>query len=140
MIAMRGRALAAAVVCAAIGALTACAPGGIACPAIGFVYGDPVVLQISPELLGDGAALACLGEGCDVAEVVLDGDGRGEIPQEPPYFPADTIGINPGDQVRVVITDGSGEIVRDEQVEIPYASESGGLCPAPVEFQPVIVS
>lgn len=138
---MRLRPLVAVLALVGISALTACVPPGLACPAIGFVYSAPVVLEVDPDLVGDGTAAACFGDECEAAELALDADGRGRVPQEPPYFPEGTIGINPGDGIRVVITDGAGEVVRDERFEIPYKSTAEPTsCPAPVGFQPVVVS
>lgn len=125
-----------------VGALTlvACVPPGVACPAIGYVYAAPVVVQIEPDLVGDGTLAACLGAQCEAAAIVPSEAGRWEVPQETPYAPADTIGLDPGDSIRLVITTSTGEVVRDEWVEIPYTSHSDGFCPGPVEFHPVELS
>lgn len=121
--------------------LTACAPPLVACPAIGFVYADPVVLEISADLLGDGTVAACIGEDeCEPAPVTPSTDGRWEVPQESPYAPEDTIGLNVDSRIRIVITNGAGEVVKDEWMKIPSTRTSNGPCPGPIEFQPVVVS
>ena len=119
--------------------LGACAPLVPVCPAIGFVNPGPVTIEVAPALtVGDLAA--CFGGGCIPAALPLDGDGRGELPLDPPYV-GDTsiVSIEPGTTMRVVITDRDGIVTRDLQVEIPYTSE-GGSCPGPVTFGPVVIS
>lgn len=131
---------AAAAVLAGSLALTACVPPGIACPAIGFVYSAPVIIEASPDLVGNGSLAACLGDDCEPALVKPAEPGKWEVPQEPPYAPQDTIGLDLGAGIRVVIVDASGATIRDEWIEIPYTSSSDGRCPGPVEFQPVVVT
>ena len=119
--------------------MTACVPPGIACPAIGYVYTAPVIVEIGAGLDDGGIVAACLGEECEPAAIARNQDGVWEVPQEPPYTSAETTGLSPGDGIHIVITTGSGEVVRDEWVEVPYTG-SGGFCPGPVEFQPVVIS
>lgn len=137
---MRVPKIAAAAVLTGSLALTACVPLGIACPTIGFVYTAPVIIEISPDLVGNGSLAACLGEGCEPAPVAPVEAGKWEVPQEPPYVPQDTIGIDPGARIRIAIVDAFGTTIRDEWFEIPYTSSSDGFCPGPVEFQPVVVT
>lgn len=132
----------AAVPAALVGALTlsSCVPPGIACPAIGFVYAAPVVVEVDQALIGDGSLAACLGDDCEPALIEPVDAGRWEVPQEPPYAPGDTIGLDDGDGIRIVITDVDGGIVRDDWYEIPYTGGSDGFCPGPREYQSVIIS
>jgi len=119
--------------------LGACAPLVPACPAIGFVNPGPVTIEVAPALTV-GEVAACFGDGCTPAPLPLDGDGRGELPLEPPYArDTDAMSIEPGTTVRVVITDRDGVVTRDLQIEVPYTSE-GGSCPGPVTFGPVVIS
>ncbi|MFE5410933.1 hypothetical protein [Microbacterium sp. NPDC056569] len=131
---------AAAAVLTGVLALSACVPPGVACPAIGYVIEGPVVIEISPNLVGDGSVAACLGDDCEPALVAPVEAGRWEVPQEPPYAPQDTIGLDLGAGVRVAIIDASGVSIRDEWFEIPFTSSSDGFCPGPVEVQPVVVT
>lgn len=121
--------------------LTACAPPLVVCPTIGFVYAAPVVVEISADLLGGGTVSACIGgEDCEPAPVSPGRDGRWEVPQESPYAPEDTIGLNVDSRIRIVITDGAGEVIRDKWMRIPSTGTTRGRCPGPIEFQPVVVS
>lgn len=117
--------------------LTACVPPGVACPAIGYVYDGPVMVESSPDLVGDGTLSACFGAECEAAAVAPDPAGHWEIPQEPPYAPANTISLAPGTSIRVVITTSAGDVTRDEWIEVPYTRQSVGSCPGPVDFHPV---
>lgn len=137
---MRTRRLPALAVLAASIALTGCASQPVACPAIGFVYPDPVIVQIDPTVVGAGTVAACLGEGCQPVALEPTARGRWEVPPEPPFAPKGTIGVDPGAGIRIAVLDAAGTTVRDEWFEIPYTSRSNGACPAPVEFQPVVVS
>jgi hypothetical protein len=119
--------------------LAGCVPPGIACPAIGFVYVGPVLLDIDAAQVADGGVAACLGQECEPVPVARGDDGGWSVPQEPPYVGTDTIGLNPAAGVRVVITDASGAIVRDRWSEIPSTSTSDGFCPGPAEYGPVVV-
>lgn len=130
---------AAAALLAASLALAACVPPGVACTTIGYVYTAPVAIEASPSLVGDGTLSACFGEACAPALVESIAPGKWEVPQEPPYAPENTIGIDPGDGIRIAITDSSGFTIRDEWLEIPYTGDSESVCPGPVEFQPVVV-
>ncbi|MCK6066525.1 MULTISPECIES: hypothetical protein [Microbacterium] len=121
-------------------ALSACVPPGVACPAIGFVLSDPVVIEIDPDLVGGGSVAACLGDDCEPALVASVDPGKWEVPQEPPYAPQDTIGLDLGAGIRVAIVDAAGATIRDEWFEIPFTSSSDGVCPGPVEVQPVVVT
>ncbi|MDQ1122231.1 hypothetical protein [Microbacterium trichothecenolyticum] len=120
--------------------LVACTPPVLACPAIGFVYTDPVKLEISSEALGDGSVAACFGSGCEPTAIVRGEDGTWEVPPVAPYVASDTVGLDPGDHIRIVVVDGSGEVTRDEVIEIPYTTTSDGFCPGPIEFHPVVLS
>ncbi|WP_375385927.1 hypothetical protein [uncultured Microbacterium sp.] len=137
---MRFRVFAATALLLAIAALAACVPPGVACPAIGYVYMSPVKVEISADLVGNGTVAACFGAECEPAAIAPSRDGGWEVPPEPPYAAADTIGLYPGAGIRIVIVDGSGEVVRDEWIEIPYTSTSNGSCPGPVDFHSVAVS
>ncbi|EIC06716.1 hypothetical protein [Microbacterium sp. A1-JK] len=121
-------------------ALSACVPPGVACPAIGFVLSGPVVIEISPDLVGDGSVAACLGDDCEPASIEPVEPGKWEVPQEPPYAPQDTVGLDLDAGIRVAIIDASGAIIRDEWFEIPFTSNADGVCPGPVDVQPVIVT
>lgn len=136
---MRRRLPGAMVALAAGAMLTGCAPLVPVCPAIGFVNRGPVVIEVAPALAAATVA-ACIGDGCTPAALPLDGDGRGQMSPEPPYVRGTgLVSIDPGTNVRVVITGTDGVVVRDREIEIPYRSE-GGSCPGPVSFQPVVVS
>ena len=140
---MRFRAIPATVVLVAAATLAACVPAvppPFACPAIGYVYTEPVKVEIGADLVGNGTVAACFGADCEPAAIAPNKDGSWEVPPEPPYIAADTIGLVPDAGLRLVITDGSGAVTRDEWFEIPYTTESHGLCPGPLEFQPVVVS
>jgi hypothetical protein len=120
--------------------LTACVPPGVACPAIGFVYTAPIVIEMSADLIGDGTLAACLGESCEPAAIAPVEPGKWEVPQEPPYAPEDTIGLDAGAGIRIVVIDASGTTIRDDWFEIPFARSSDGPCPGPGEFLPVVVT
>jgi len=66
--------------------------------------------------------------------------GKWEVPQEPPYAPEDTIGLDAGAGIRIVVTDASGTTIRDDWFELPFARRSDGPCPGPGEFLPVVVT
>lgn len=121
------------------GLLGACGPLAPVCPAIGFVNPGPVTIEVSPALVV-GEVAACVGDDCSPAALPLDRNGRGHMALSPPYV-GDTsmVSIEPGTTVRVVITDRSGVIARDVQVQIPYTSEGGGSCPGPVSFHAVVI-
>lgn len=137
---MRARAAAVSAALAAVLMLAACAPLQVACSTIGYVYTDPVDVEIPPTLGGDATVAACIGTACDpVPIIVAAGDGTWQMPAEPSYTPHGAIGIAPGDGIRLVLTTTTGEIVRDEWIEIPYTALSDRSCPGPVEFQPVVV-
>jgi hypothetical protein len=121
-------------------ALSACVPPGVACPAIGFVLSGPVVIEIRPDLVGDGSVAACLGDDCEPALVASVEAGKWEVPQEPPYAPQDTMGLDLDAGIRVAIIDASGATIRDEWFAIPFTTSSDGFCPGPVEVQPVVVT
>lgn len=135
---MPPRALTAALLLTATTMLAGCVPPGIACPAIGFVYADPVILEIDPDILADGTVAVCLGGECEPAPLTPTTDEQWQVPQEPPYAPDNVLGLNAGDSVRIVITDSSGDVILDESREIPYTAQ-GGRCPGPIEFQPVVI-
>lgn len=130
----------AAALIAATTMVTACVPPGIACPAIGFAYTAPVELEIDPDLVSDGTVAACLPAGCEPVVVPADGNGRWLVPQEPPYTGEEAIGLEPGNEVRVLITDNAGTIMKDGLWEIPYTPTSDGFCPGPVNFHPVEIT
>lgn len=134
--------IAAAAAAVVLGSLTlaACAPPTVACPAIGYDYTAPVVIETSPDLIGDGTLAACLDEACEPAAITPVEPGRWEVPQQPPYARADTIGLYAGAEIRIVIIDASGASIRDEWFTIPFVSSSEGFCPGPGEFQPVVVT
>ncbi|MBN9178404.1 MAG: hypothetical protein J0I43_13705 [Microbacterium sp.] len=99
-----------------------------------------MAIEMSPDLIGDGTLAACLGEACEPAAIAPVEPGRWEVPQEAPYAREDTIGLDAGAGIRVVIIDASGVTVRDEWFDIPFVSSSDGFCPGPGEFQPVVVT
>jgi hypothetical protein len=136
---VRRRAITATGVLLGMSSLVACVPPGVACPAIGYVYTAPVVVEISPELVGDGVVSACLGKDCEVTALDASPSGRWEVPQEPPFAPTENLGLASGDSIRVLVTDGTGAVVRDIWREIPYTTTSNGSCPGPTQFDPVIV-
>jgi hypothetical protein len=91
---MKASMIAAAAAAAVLGSLTlaACAPPTVARPAIGYVYTAPVVIEMSPDLIGDGTLAACLTKRASL----LPSPGRArvwEVPQQPPYARANTIGL-----------------------------------------------
>jgi hypothetical protein len=136
---VRSRVVAATGLLLGVSSLVACVPFGIACPAIGYVYTAPVVVEISPELVGDGVVSACLGVDCEAAPFDASPSGPFEVPQEPPFAPTDTLGLAPGDSIRVLVTDDTGAVVRDVWQEVPYTTTLNGSCPGPTQFDAVIV-
>lgn len=134
---MRAKIVAAVSMLLAAVALTACVPSGFACPAIGYVYDGPVSVEIDPSLVGEGTLSACFGAECGAAAIAPSETGRWEVPQEPPYAPPNTISLDPGASIRLLITTSAGDVIRDEWIEVPYTSQSVGSCPGPVEFHPV---
>lgn len=118
--------------------LTGCVPPGIACPAIGFVYAGPVLIDVDTTLLGDqGTVEACFGTDCQAAPIERGSDGFWVLPQEAPYTSSGDAGLQPGAVVRVAVTRGS--TTADYSVEVPYETTTNGWCPGPVDFGTVVI-
>jgi hypothetical protein len=129
-------------VCAGL-SLTGCMPGVVldACPAIGYLYNGPAVVQFEPAPPESAIVTACFGTDCEPAEVH---QLRGEwtVPQEAPYLGPGVYGDGSVQTLRLVVADGTGTLV-DDEFEIPVAVERTGIfgqCSGPFQFEPVQVS
>lgn len=112
-----------------------------ACPAVGYAYGGPAVIQFDPKLPAGATVAACFGEECGPAPVSITADGVWEVPQETPYIPADTIPAGEIRALRVVATAPDGTAT-DDTYEIPIKMEPEGVFgqrPGPFTFEPVVV-
>jgi hypothetical protein len=118
--------------------LAGCVPPGVACPAIGYVYAGPVLIDVDSSLLGgQGTVEACFGADCRVAPIERGADGLWVLPQKAPHTEAGGIGLEPGAVVRVAVTR-SGTTF-DHSVEVPYQATTDGWCPGPVTFETVVI-
>ena len=137
-----------AILCAALAvsagfSLTGCVGGVVldACPAIGYGYNGPAVVEFEPAPPGSAVVTACFGAECEPAEV---DQVRGEwaVPQEAPYLGPDVYGDGSAQTLRLVVTDGTRTLV-DDEFEIPVTVERTGIfgqCTGPFRYEPVHVS
>jgi hypothetical protein len=123
--------------------LTGCVGGLVldACPAIGYLYNGPAVVQFDAAPPESAVVTACFGADCEPAEV---DQLRGEwtVPQEAPYLGPDVVGNGSVQRLRLVVVDGTRTLV-DDEFEIPVAVERTGMfgqCSGPFRFEAVQVS
>lgn len=136
----RSRHAAAAAVLLSTAILSGCSSLDVACPAILYMDSNPIEVRLGGALLDQEVAVAaCFGEGCRVADIDPDDNGRWSVPQRPPYDSSDDRFVGAGEYIRVVVTDPSGMVARDITVPIPYISETDGPCPGPFTFEPVVI-
>lgn len=123
--------------------LTGCVGGVVldACPAIGYLYNGPAVVQFEPAPPESAVVTACFGADCVPADVDRL---RGEwtVPQESPYLGPGVVGDGAEQTLRLVVVDGTRTLV-DDEFEIPVAVERTGIfgqCSGPFRYEPLQVS
>ncbi|WP_157013165.1 hypothetical protein [Microbacterium ginsengisoli] len=136
---MRGRWAGAGAVALAVAVLTpGCAVGPTACPAIGYVYSGPAVLEFTPALPASASLAACFGAGCAPSALTIVERTRVEVPQQTPYAtpPAGDTSL-----ITVRVTD-AGSVLIDQTFTIGHKAEAPvfGSCPGPFSFEPVAVT
>lgn len=127
----------------AVLALTGCTGGVVldACPAIGYLYRGPAVVEFSEPVPAAATVVACFGDDCTPSRIEPNGDDRWEVPQESPYLGPGRIGDGSELSLRVVVTEGDHALV-DGLFVIPVVVERAGIfgqCPGPFRFEPVEV-
>ncbi|WP_344294560.1 hypothetical protein [Agromyces neolithicus] len=143
----RRRAAAASVAAIVTATLTGCS--GIvldACPAIGYLYSGPAVVEFSPPPPPGSTTAACFGDECTPAPFEPVGDVW-QVPQQAPYLGAGTFGDGSETTLRIVVVapDPAGAEQRtlvDDAFEIPVSVERTGIfgqCTGPFSFEPVEV-
>lgn len=114
----------------------------VACPAIGYGYWGPAVLEFTAPVSSSASIAACFGDGCTPADLARDDGQRWEVPQEAPYIGDGVIGGSV-QSVRVVVTDDRGQTLSDQAYEIPVSVERTGVfgqCGGPFKFEPVRIT
>ncbi|MFF1878502.1 hypothetical protein [Leifsonia sp. NPDC058230] len=106
------------------------------CPAIGYLYRGPAVVELSGPPAGGATLAACFGDECEPAVVERSDGTTWEIPQEAPYLDSAAAPAGTVRSLRVVVTGEDAGVLSDAVHEIPTEPVGSrfGDCPGPFRF------
>jgi hypothetical protein len=122
--------------------LAGCAQPNV-CPAIGYIYSGPAVVELSGAHLEGATLAACFGDECEPAAVERADGKTWKVPQEKPYLGSEMVPAGSVRTLRVVVTGEDASVLSDAVHEIPTESDGSGMfgqCPGPFRFTTVHIT